>query len=272
MMMQEARDFKDESDTLAAVLGDAGDDLLSTVTQFKSWTIEDVIGHLHIWNVAALMTLQDPDGFKQFLRDIMAAFQTGKGHVEAQYEWLDTNAGGIRGRALLDAYCDYYPKLAAAYGKADPEARVAWAGPDMTTRSKIIARQMETWSHGQEIFDILGKERPDGDRIRNIAHLGITTYGWTFRNRRQEPPAPKPFVQLTAPSGAVWEWNDPQEDNLVRGSAVEFSQVVTQTRNIDDTALETVGTTARQWMEIAQCFAGAPETPPAKGTRAIATG
>ncbi|MGB5482878.1 maleylpyruvate isomerase family mycothiol-dependent enzyme, partial [Parasphingorhabdus sp.] len=242
-MMQEARDFKDESDTLAAGLAGAGDDLFATVTQFKRWTIEDVIGHLHIWNIAALMTLQDPDGFKQFISDMMGALKSGKSHVDAQYAWLDEHAGGIRGKALFDAYCSYYPKLAAAYGAADPEARVAWAGPDMTTRSKIIARQMETWSHGQEIFDILGKERKDGDRIRNIAHLGVTTYGWTFRNRRQEPPAPKPFVQLTAPSGTVWEWNDLQKDNLVRGSAVEFAQVVTQTRNIDDTALETVGVT-----------------------------
>ena len=87
-----------------------------------------------------------------------------------------------------------------------------------------------------------------------------------------EPPAPKPFVQLTAPSGGIWEWNGRQEDNVVRGSAVEFSQVVTQTRNIDDTNLEAVGDTARQWMEIAQCFAGGPETPPAKGTRGVVVG
>ena len=83
-MMQEARDFKHESDTLAAVLADAGDDVFATVTQFKNWTIEDVIGHLHIWNAAALMTLQDPDAFKQFLHDMMAAFKTGKGHIDVQ--------------------------------------------------------------------------------------------------------------------------------------------------------------------------------------------
>ncbi|NCQ47410.1 MAG: TIGR03084 family protein, partial [Sphingomonadales bacterium] len=59
-MMQEARDFKDESDTLATVLADKDETVFATVTQFKSWTIEDVIGHLHIWNAAALMTLQDP--------------------------------------------------------------------------------------------------------------------------------------------------------------------------------------------------------------------
>ncbi|VAV88408.1 FIG01073468: hypothetical protein, partial [hydrothermal vent metagenome] len=263
--MQEARDFKDESDSIAAVLAGAGEDVFAIVTQFKNWTIEDVIGHLYVWNAAALMTLEDPDRFQTFIREFIARMGKGAGHKEAQNAWIDANDSGVRGRALFDSYCEHYPKVAAAYDAADPETRVAWAGPDMNARSKIIARQMETWSHGQEIFDILGKTRVDSDRIRNIAHLGVTTYGWTFRNRKEEPPAPKPFVQLSAPSGAIWEWNDEQDDNVVRGTAVEFAQIVTQTRNVKDTSIETVGDTAARWMEIAQCFAGAPETPPEAG-------
>ncbi len=265
--MQEAEDFRDESDTIAKVLASAGDADFSTITQFKKWTIEDVIGHLHVWNAAALMTLQNPDGFRSFIKGFMEQVAKGAGHIEAQNAWIDEHDGGLRGKALFDRYCEYYPKVAAAYDAADPEARVAWAGPDMSTQSKIIARQMETWSHGQEIFDILGKDREDGDRVRNIAHLGVTTFGWTFRNRKEEPPAPKPFVQLTAPSGSIWEWNEPQDDNLVRGSAVEFAQIVTQTRNVKDTSIETIGDIATRWMDIAQCFAGAPETPPEAGVR-----
>jgi hypothetical protein len=42
---------------------------------------------------------------------------------------------------------------------------------------------------------------------------------------------------------------------------------VTQTRNIDDTDLQLVGAVAKQWMGMAQCFAGDPEDPPAKGLR-----
>jgi hypothetical protein len=53
----------------------------------------------------------------------------------------------------------------------------------------------------------------------------------------------------------------------VIGEAVHFAQTVTQTRNVADTTLETHGANAARWMEIAQCFAGAPETPPAKGAR-----
>lgn len=95
----------------------------------------------------------------------------------------------------------------------------------------------------------------------------MSTYGWTFLNRKEPVPEPAPFVELTGPSGTVWTWNDPQQDNVVRGSAVEFAQVVTQVRNIADTDLETQGGTAARWMAIAQCFAGPAETPPAKGAR-----
>ena len=76
-----------------------------------------------------------------------------------------------------------------------------------------------------------------------------------------------PRLILTAPSGAVWHFGDDQSPDSIEGSAVEFAQVQTQTRNIKDTALTVSGPVAEKWMEIAQCFAGAPEPPPAPGTR-----
>ncbi len=265
--MQHAKDFLEECDVLAALLADADDAVLATVTQFKSWTIGDVIAHLHMWNVAAGATLSSREEFQSFLAFVMTRMGAGDGHPEIQRAWLDEFHDSLSGRALVDAWRNYFPKLAAQYGAADPKARVAWAGPDMSVDAKIVARQMECWAHGQEVFDALGATRAEGDRIRNIADLGVRTYGWTFRNRGEEPPQPKPFVQLTAPSGAEWKWNEPQADDVVKGSAVEFSQVVTQTRNVADTKLETVGENAKRWMEMAQCFAGAPEDPPAKGAR-----
>ena len=266
-MIVEATHFEEECDTLAKTLEGATDTDLQKTTLFNAWTIEDVIGHLHVWNLAAMMTLESRDAFQNFFSFAMKHFSPEGGSLPVQYAWFDAECGGLRGQALLDAWRDAYPRTAAAYAAADPDQRVAWAGPDMSARSKIIARQMETWAHGQEIFDRLGLDREENDRIKNIAHLGVTTYSWTFRNRGEEPPNPKPFVQLTAPSGAVWEWNEPQTDNKLNGVAAEFCQVVTQVRNIDDTSLEAVGDAARRWMETAQCFAGPPKTPPMKGAR-----
>jgi uncharacterized protein (TIGR03084 family) len=126
---------------------------------------------------------------------------------------------------------------------------------------------METWAHGQAIYDLLGQERKNSDRIRNVAVLGINTFEWTFTNRGMAVPASRPYLRLRAPSGGVWEWGAPQEENLVEGSAAEFCQVVTQVRNIADTKLRVVGSIANQWMSMAQCFAGPPEDPPPPSTR-----
>ena len=84
---------------------------------------------------------------------------------------------------------------------------------------------------------------------------------------KREVPGPAPHVQLISPSGAVWQWNDHTPDNAVEGDALSFCQVVTQTRNISDTALKVTGEPARVSMSLAQCFAGPPEDPPAPGAR-----
>ncbi len=266
-MMNEAQDFADESRALENILDGADEKTLGRLTLFKDWTIEDVIAHLHMWNIAAGLTLAGREQFQVFITAIAEHLIAGKTHRQVQRIWLDETLNGLHGRALLDAWRNYYPELANSYACADPHARIAWVGPDMTARSKMTARQMESWAHGQGVFDVLGLARAEKDRIRNICHLGVTTYSWTFKNRGQDVPLPKPYVRLTAPSGGVWEWNEAQEGNAVIGEAVHFAQVVTQTRNIADTSLETIGDNASRWMEIAQCFAGAPESPPVKGAR-----
>jgi len=261
--MQQAEDFRAESQALAAVLQDLPEADLHRVTLFKEWTIDHVLGHLHLFNVAAETSLQGEAAFATFIGPIVKNMQAGMSILQCQFPWLD----GLSGRALFEAWQAGAESCADAFAQADPKARVKWVGPEMSALSSITARQMETWAHGQEVFDLLGVERQEQDRIRNIAHLGVSTYGWTFLNRKEPVPEPAPFVELTGPSGAVWTWNDPQQDNVVRGSAVEFAQVVTQVRNIADTDLETQGGTAARWMAIAQCFAGPAETPPAQGAR-----
>ena len=126
---------------------------------------------------------------------------------------------------------------------------------------------METWAHGHDVYDMLRRERTYTDRLKNIAVIGVRTFGWTFANRGLEPPGPPPYVRLVAPSGAIWEWGEESDEECVRGDALDFCQVVTQTRNVADTRLQVKGPVATRWMSIAQCFAGGPVDPPAPGTR-----
>lgn len=261
--MQQARDFRDEVETLAAILQPLNDADFNRRTLFKNWTINDVIGHLHMFDHAALLTLQSREAFNGFFGRIAQEVRQGKTLLETQYPWLN----GLEGRDLFAAWHKTASEVADAYGRADPKQRVAWGGPDMSVLSCITARQMETWAHGQAVFDALGQVRQDTDRIRNICHLGVSTYGWTFANRKLPVPEPAPYVELTAPSGAVWTWNDPASDARITGPATGFAQIVTQVRNVADTDIVAQGEAALKWMEIAQCFAGQPETPPAPGSR-----
>lgn len=263
-MLQQAIDFRDESEALYRLLAPLGNADLDQTTAFKSWTINHVLGHLHLWNWAADTTLRDGaaflDFFRTFQRDVARA-----GFRGFEDAWL----AGRCGHELLEEWRSFYLAMAGRFARADPKLRVKWAGPDMSVLSAITARLMETWAHGQAVYDVLGVERADTDRIRNIAHLGVSTFGWTFSNRGLEPPGEVPHVRLTAPSGALWEWHADNATDRVEGAATEFCQVVTQTRNIADTNLTVTGAVAARWMEIAQCFAGPPVDPPAPGSRCV---
>jgi uncharacterized protein (TIGR03084 family) len=262
-MIQQAIDFRDESDAIFALLEPLDDGDWTRKTQFKQWTINDIVAHLHIGNYMADLSLNDETAFAAFMKKLIAPAKPGASRLASTHAWLD----GVRNRDLLNRWREFYREMTDRFASADPKKRVKWVGPDMSVLSSITARLMETWAHGQAIYDLLGVERRDGDRIKNVAVIGINTFGWTFANRKSPVPADRPYVRLTAPSGVVWEWNSPSESNRIEGNAVEFCQVVTQTRNIADTKLKVTGATATSWMSIAQCFAGPPENPPAYHTR-----
>jgi uncharacterized protein (TIGR03084 family) len=262
-MRELARDFEAESEALYALIVTLDDKALDQPTAFKSWTIATVIRHLHIWNLAAEMSLKADRSFETYYAKLAEHLGKGGKLPSFEIEWL----GGLTGRPLVAAWKEGFSATAARFAVADPAARVKWAGPDMSVRSSLTARLMETWAHGQEVYDVLGQVRRNADRIRNIVILGNNTYGWTFKVRGEEPPSPRPSLRLTAPSGDVWIYNDPCEGELIEGLAEEFCQVVTQTRNVADTRLKVVGPNATNWMSKAQCFAGAAEPPPPPGAR-----
>ncbi|WP_321489667.1 TIGR03084 family metal-binding protein [uncultured Hyphomonas sp.] len=256
--MEQAGDFLEESRALHALLETRPDGDFDKVTQFKGWTVNDVLRHLHFWNWMAELQLVD----EARLDTEFAAVAT-EGMRTREFRAVD----GAAGAALLRQWWQQVQKTADVFAGADAKARLKWVGPSMSARSSVTARLMETWAHGQEVYDVLGVERQDADRIRNIAVLGVNTYGWTYMVRKEEAPGPMPFVKLTAPSGAVWTFGDDDGTNKIEGSAAEFCQVVTQTRNIQDTGLKVSGPVAEDWMSKAQCFAGGRNDPPAPGTR-----
>ena len=252
-MTEVAPAFLEEAQALAAVLAPLDDEAWRTATTFKSWSFDHIVQHLHGTDRVALMALQDPDAFNSMKRDPKRA--------------SNTMQPSMTGKALLEHWQEGFEALASALLNWDEATRVPWFGPDMGVKMFATARQMETWAHGQAIFDALGVTRTDTDRIKNIAVIGVKTYGWTFVNRGLEVPGPAPYVELTAPSGEVWSFNDFSEACFVEGDAVDFCHVVTQVRHVSDVDLMISGDAAHEWMAIAQCFAGPPESPPEPGSR-----
>ncbi|MEM6660927.1 MAG: TIGR03084 family metal-binding protein [Pseudomonadota bacterium] len=262
--MQQAHDFRDESAALDTILEGLSAADYDRVTAFKDWTINNVLQHLHYFNLMAGYSAIEPE---RFAAEYARFGEMREAEGGSMVRPTDILLEGLSGPDLRAAWRETYEGMVTTFSALDPKARVKWAGPDMSVRSSITARQMETWAHAQEVFDVLGLDRDEHDRIRNVVHLSYGTYGWTFINRGETVPEPAPFARLTAPSGAVWEYGQPSETEVITGSAVEFCQVAAQTRNIADTSLSVTGPNAVRWMSIAQCFAGPPHDPPAPGTR-----
>ena len=261
-MLSQADDLRAEGADLYAFLDRLSDADWDRPTPFKNWTPNDVMRHLHFADWMAVLSMTDEAEFEAML-------ERRKAIADGGLKGSDLVGPKMKvGAALRDQWHQYLQELCNLLGTRNPKDRVKWVGPSMSVRMCATARQMETWAHAQDIYDMLQAPRQHHDRIRNIAELGVRTFGWTFANRGKEPPAPEaPYVRLDAPSGAAWEWGEPSETDCVRGSAVEFCQVVSQCRNIADVALDVRGPAATGWMAIAQCFAGPPKDPPAPGER-----
>lgn len=259
--MQQIDDFRTEVAELAKILAPLDEATWETVTQFKEYTINDLVRHLHQGDVMALTSAERPEEFQAMLAERRKRPNvTGRQRARDQF-------GHLAGARLLEAWTGTAARLADRLASLGPDARLKWAGPDMGVRMFVTARQMEVWAHGHDVYDVLGIDRAPTDRLENIAVIGLRTFGWTYVNRGLPVPPHVPHVKLAAPSGAVWQWNEGSAGGSVTGSALEFCQVVTQVRNVADTALTVTGETARNWMSIAQCFAGPPNDPPAAGSR-----
>lgn len=268
-MLQQITDLRDEVEEFRRLLAPLAESDWARATLFKNWSINDIVLHLHVSDKLGLASATSPAAFDALLADMAAKTAGGLSHIEE----TRLRFPGLSGAALMARWQETITALCDALAAKAPDARLKWAGPDMGVRMFATARQMEYWSHAQAIYDLLGVERPAASpRIRNVAEIGVRTFGWAYRNRGLEVPAQVPYVRLDNAFGSAWEWNAPQSDNAVTGDAVMFCQVVTQTRNVADTTLSVTGDTARHWMSIVQCFAGPPETPPPPGLRRRVTG
>lgn len=235
------------------------------VTPFFGWTIFDQVAHVAFFDSQALLAIKAPEMFTDSAKSILQL-------LSSEGEWPPkTNPllGPEHPDALMILWRTTRTELLKRLEPIAPKQRIVWYGPDMSARSFATARLMEVWAHSQDVFDTLRVKRKNTARLQHVAHIGVTTFAWSFAVRKLSPPKSRPRVELIGPSGECWVWGEPDAEETVTGSAEEFCLVVTQRRNIADTRLQYRGDQVKQWLSFAQAFAGVAQTPPAPGERVV---
>jgi uncharacterized protein (TIGR03084 family) len=235
-------------DVLVSTLDEAG---WARPTPAEGWAVRDQLSHLAYFDDAAVAAMTDPTAFASLVAEALAGADPMAEHLR--------RGRTLSGAEILSWWRASRQAMMAATIELPEGARVPWFGPPMGVLSFFSARLMETWAHGQDVADALDLARPATARLRHIAHLGVRTRSFSYIARGLEPPSTSVRVLLTGPSGEKWQWEEAGSGlDSVQGPALDFCLVVTQRRNIADTALVVEGESARQWMSIAQAFAGPP--------------
>jgi uncharacterized protein (TIGR03084 family) len=234
-------------DTLVARLDETGWD---RATPAAGWAVRDQISHLAFFDDAAVSAMTEPEVFAAMVDTALAADDPMREHLH--------RGRSLSGEELLVWWRTSRSAMIEATRSLPADARVPWFGPPMGTLSFVSARLMETWAHGQDVADALRESRPGTARLRHIAHLGVRTRTFSYVVRGLDPPTGPVEVTLTGPGGELWQWGEGDTSDSVRGRALDFCLVVTQRRNVADTSLVISGSEAKQWMSIAQAYAGGP--------------
>ncbi|MDQ7803143.1 TIGR03084 family metal-binding protein [Amycolatopsis sp. A133] len=220
-------------------------------TPAEGWTIAHQIAHLAWTDRKALIAAAHPEHWQAEVEELLKAGET----------YVDDGAAAGAQRPpgeILEDWRAGREQLAEALAAVPGGQKLPWYGPPMSAASMATARMMETWAHGQDVFDALGRTREPTARLWHIARFGTRTRDFAYLTHSLAPPAKEFRVELTAPDGSTWAFGPEDAEQKLTGSALDFCLVVTQRRHPADTDLAAHGADVEEWLGIAQAFAGPP--------------
>ena len=221
-----------------------------TPTPAAGWDVRDSIAHLAVAEELASLALTDAPAFDEQLEALAADIGTTERTIVER-------GRAKAGSEVLGWWRDARTVTIDALRARDLRDRIPWIAGPMSAMSFATARLMETWAHGTDVRDGLGLATVATSRIRHIADLGVRTRPFSYLVRGLPMPVGDVRVELDAPDGSIWSWGVSKTD-VVRGPALDFCRVVTQRGSSADTRLDVRGDAAREWLTIAQAFAGPP--------------
>jgi enediyne biosynthesis protein E11 len=189
-------------------------------TPAEGWTIAHQVAHLSFIFHLAGTAAAAPETFKAL---IASAADDFSGAVNAALGLYLPSAP----EDLLARWRKERAESIAALTAVPPDQVVPWLVRPLPPTILACAGIMETFAHGQDIADALGVRRTPTDRL-----------------------------ELTAPSGALWEFGPEDATQKIIGPAADFCLLVTRRRHRHDLALTAVGAEADQWLDIAQAYRG----------------
>ncbi|MDL5160153.1 TIGR03084 family metal-binding protein [Actinomycetospora termitidis] len=246
-------DLAAESAELRAVLAGLSESDWRRETPAEGWTVLDQVSHLAYFDDVALRSATDPDAFTAEKAAMDAEGGVSPDTIAARFR-------SMSGAEMLAWFDEARTRLIDGFRDLDPKTRVPWFGPPMAVASSLTARIMETWAHGQDVFDTVGAVHPPSERLRHVAHIGVGARAFSYLAHGLEMPDVPIRVELTAPDGSSWTWGPGDAADRISGPAEDFALLITQRRHRDDLALEVVGDAATEWVRIGQAFAGEPGT------------
>jgi uncharacterized protein (TIGR03084 family) len=246
-----ADDLALETASLVALLDALTEVDWARPTPAPGWSVSDQVTHLAYFDDMAVLAARDRAEFEQ-LRD------AGPPDADRITERVAKQFRGMEPTALHEWCFRARAELDAVYRALDPSARLPWYGPDMSAAAALTARIMETWAHGTDIADAVGRPWPVTPALRQVAHLCVRALPNSFRAQDRPDPEVAVRVELTGPDGDVWVWGPDDARDRVTGPARDLCLVATQRRHRDDTSLVADGPIASEWLTIAQAFAGPP--------------
>jgi uncharacterized protein (TIGR03084 family) len=244
-------DLSAETDDLVSIVATLEEGAWLTPTPSAGWDIKDQVSHLAYFDETARLSATDPEAFRAGAAELVALGDDFTGHVARSHH-------GRPAADLLAWFEQARHDLLGTYGALAPATKLPWYGPPLSAASAVTARLMETWAHGQDVADALGVVRRPTARLRHVAHIGVSTIGWSFTVHGLEPPSTPVHVSLTAPDGSTWAWGPPDAADQVLAPALDFCLLVTQRRHRADLDVTTTGPVAARYVELAQAFAGPP--------------